>query len=611
MELNRSQKKYLKKNSKRLSLGELAKNLNLDEKELSEFLKRSWRKEKFQKFANRSPVQQIKKEDHRTDKWPGLLNFVHDKRFIIVLLISLVALGYINSLNNNFLSDDISGIKENSKIGQFSALAEKPLSFLRDLFYLIIYKIFGLQPLFFRVLNIFFHLGSVLTVFLITSLLATPIVALISASIFAVHPLTTEAVTWISGGPYTQYGFFFLLSFSAYLISERTGSKKVFFLAVLFFILSLLSTEKALVLPFIFLVYEFSFGKLSHNWQRAAPFFLLSAIFLFAFLVRGALGGRVSVLQNQYYTDSSSLYNPLVQIPTAISSYLELSFFPKSLSFYHSEMIFGPIEYTVRALTTLVFLAALIYFFKKDKLVFFGLAFFAITLLPTLTPLKIGWVVAERYVYLGLAGLIISFSALIEKLLTYFRLSKLLLPLAGIILLCLMIRTIVRNNDWKNEDNLWLATAKTSPSSPVNHNNLGDYYARQGNLPKAIEEFQEAIAINPQYGDAYHNLANTYRELGQEKEALENYQKATSFNPSLWQSYQNLGIIYYQQGNFQIAYDNIEKAIQLNPADSNIHLAKAFILAQLGEKNKAKLEFEETLRLNPQDTRAKEALLSF
>ena len=131
---------------------------------------------------------------------------------------------------------------------------------------------------------------------------------------------------------------------------------------------------------------------------------------------------------------------------------------------------------------------------------------------------------------------------------------------------------MVRNIDWKDEDHLWLAAAKASPSSPQNHNNLGDYYARHGDLEKAAEEFKKAIELKPNYGDAYHNLANTYQKMGKIAEAIENYQKALSFNPRLWQSYQNLAALYFEQQDFESARENLEKAIGLNSQEANLYL---------------------------------------
>ena len=139
-----------------------------------------------------------------------------------------------------------------------------------------------------------------------------------------------------------------------------------------------------------------------------------------------------------------------------------------------------------------------------------------------------------------------------------------------VIVASLSVRTIIRNKDWKSEDTLWIATAQVAPSGQQIHNNLGDVYARQGDMQKAVEEFKKAIEINPNYADAYHNLGNTYQQMGQLDLAIENYQKALSINPHLWQSYQNLAAIYFNQGQYDLALENIKKALEINPNDENL-----------------------------------------
>jgi tetratricopeptide (TPR) repeat protein len=219
----------------------------------------------------------------------------------------------------------------------------------------------------------------------------------------------------------------------------------------------------------------------------------------------------------------------------------------------------------------IVFLGAMIYGYKKNKPVFFWLAFFVIVLLPTLTPFKISWVVAERYVYLGSLGIFVVIAMLFDKIASFNVNAKMVAYTAIVLIVAsLSARTIVRNKDWKSEDSLWFATARVAPSGQNIHNNLGDVYARNGNYEKAIEEFTKATQINPNYADAYHNLANTYGQIGNYNEAMANYQKALEFNPKLWQSYQNLGSIYADLGNFDLAAENMKKAIEINPQDPNL-----------------------------------------
>ena len=133
-----------------------------------------------------------------------------------------------------------------------------------------------------------------------------------------------------------------------------------------------------------------------------------------------------------------------------------------------------------------------------------------------------------------------------------------------------MTRTIVRNNDWKNQDNLWLAAERTSPNSQQNNNNLGDLYARRGDLVKAVYYFQKAVEINPRYADAYHNLGNVNRNMGKTEEAIKSYEKALEINPNIWQSYQNIGAIYYKAQNREKALEYFEKALVLVPDNEGL-----------------------------------------
>jgi tetratricopeptide (TPR) repeat protein len=186
--------------------------------------------------------------------------------------------------------------------------------------------------------------------------------------------------------------------------------------------------------------------------------------------------------------------------------------------------------------------------------------------------------VAERYVYLGALGIVVVVAVLFDKFLKINENAKMVGYFALVLIVaCLSVRTIVRNRDWRSEDTLWLATAAVAPSGQQIHNNLGDVYARNGDLPKAVEEFKTAIAINPQYADAYHNLANTYQTMGQLDLAIENYKKAIEFNPNLWQSYQNIAAIYFNSGQFDLAEENIKKALELNPSDENLQAAAKYI----------------------------------
>ena len=617
MALTRYQKKYLKKNLQRLPLAKITDNLDVSEKEILNFLKSRWRKEKYQKYVEKqakyqkslAPKTQLKNEI-KTGRF-NLKKYLTRNRKVFVFLAFLVFAVYFNSLGNDFVSDDM-GIKNSPNINEISYFWKPPYFTLklRLLIIFLTHKVFGMNPIFYRLSNIFFHLGSTWIIFILISLFFKSPIPLITTSVFAVHPILTEGVAWIAGGGYVYSAFFALLSFLIYIYADNLMGKKAFkfwLFSVFLFYLALSLSEKLIIFPIILSLYELCSRKLKNNWPKLVPFWLIGGFWTLH--LAGRLGQRVTALETDYYLQPGT-DNPFIQIPTAVASYLELIFWPKNLTLYHSEMSFGQGEYFLRLGVFILFLISIIYFFKKDRRIFFWLSFFLVSLLPFLTPLRISWIVAERYVYLGSLGIFVIIALILQKINEVFKNQKVSYALLAIILTALSIRTIIRNTDWKNQDTLWLAAAKTSPSSPQNHNNLGDYYGRQGNFEKAVEEFKKAIELNPNYGDAFHNLANTYQQMERVDEAIENYQKAASINPNLWQSYQNLAAIYFDQKKLDLAEENLKKAIAVNPQNANLYTNLGIIYLQLNLKEKAKEQFQKTLQLDPQNQKAKQLWLN-
>lgn len=485
---------------------------------------------------------------------------------VLGILGFLIFAVYGNSLGNDFVSDDIPAIVNNPVIGQFYNHNGNPLmGFVKIAIHAAIYHLFGLSAWPYRLVNILFHFGFVFLIYLIIKRIKSARMGFITACIFAVHPIFTESVAWISGGVYAGYSFLILSSFYYYL---KISEKKLFYwLAVVFFLVSLMVNEKAVIFPLILLTYEFVFGKIKGNLHKLVPFFGLSGLWVL-FLV-GVLGIRMETLTITH-SQAGGFYNPLIQIPTAITTYIQLIFLPLGLTLYHSELSLGNLEYFVRALGLLAFFTALFLGYKKERWVFFWLMFFMISLLPMLTPLKVASVIAERYVYLGSLGIIVIFAYYLDKLALSERWKEVAYVLFVLIIILLSTRTVIRNLDWKNQDSLWIAAAKTSPSSSNNHNNLGDMYARKGDYGKAAEEFAKAIELRPNYADAYHNLANTYMNMGKNDEAITNFKKALKFNPNLWQSHRELAILYYKQGRVDLTRTELEAVLKIDPSQTEI-----------------------------------------
>lgn len=525
---------------------------------------------------------------------------------ILILLTVLVLITYANSLNNAFVSDDIAEILNNPKVGEFSFVLDHFSGFIRPFLYFLTYHVGGLNPTSFRMINILFHLGNTWLIYALVKKLHKSKVALISSAIFAVHPILTEPVSWISGGAYVQAAFFLLLSYYLYLSSQGVRSYNI--LSLVAYILALVSQIVTVTLVPILILHELLFGNFKKNLAKLVPIMLITAFFIF--INYTSITEREQTLQEVHY-QQRQIFNPLYVSPIAITSYLELIFFPKDLTLYHSELIFDSVGFLLKVVGLILYLAITIYFLFKNKHIFFWLSLFFISLVPTLVPAFLGltWIVAERYVYLASLGIIVPISIGLTKLAQIKILKTLEVILILSLVIALTIRSIIRNNDWHSEDNLWIATGKTSPSSPNTHNNLGDVYGRGGDLANSIKEFQTAIALKPNYADAYHNLGNAYHQMGKLDLAMENYQKAAELNPNLWQSYQNISALNFMAGDYQKAEEAIKQAIKINPKSLNLEINLGVIYLKLSKIDQAKQIFTQILQIDPNNQQARLGLI--
>ena len=259
--------------------------------------------------------------------------------------------------------------------------------------------------------------------------------------------------------------------------------------------------------------------------------------------------------------------DPLFQIPLAVVNYLRLIFWPNTLSFYQTDLFFPINRILFASLFFILIPSILFYSWKKNREVFFWLSFFFLSLVPFLFTLRVTWVFAERYVYFGSIGIFVVVALFFNRLLKIDKkCAKPVYIVFAMIIILLSFRTIFRNNDWKNEDSLWIATSKTS-SSYAAHNNLGGVYQRQGDWEKAIDEFNLAIELYPGLADAYFNLGESYKQTGQTDRAIESLKRAVELNPQDWQAFRMIAGIYFEKEDYQKSLAYMKKALEINPGD--------------------------------------------
>lgn len=523
---------------------------------------------------------------------------IQDKRIVLAILIGLSFLVYLNSLQGAFVIDDRATILKNPFIGDPGKYLTAPPSFTLSINYLLGKD----NPFVYHLTNLLFHIGVVILVYLFFLEITSQGISFLGATIFAVHPINTEVVNWISARPYVLGTVFITASLLFYVFANKEKKRFYFYYlaSLVFFILAFFSNNKLIIFLLILGLYELCFGKISQNWKKLIPYFVLTLLFIY-FLFQ-PFQARI-ITENPEYMERPLYYNPLRQIPTALSSYLELFVWPINLTFYHEDFT---INFWLRVGVALLLFGGLVYFYRKQKLLFFGLAFFVFSLLTTLLPIRISFVVAERYVYFGSIGLCLVLAWVLVKGLKKY--PQVLFLVSGILIVLLSIRTVIRNRDWRTRKNLWLATTRVSATSSVPWNNLGDVYSGEGNYQLAIRAFQQTIRLNPTHLGAHHNLGVVYLRMGDFDQAIIWFERAIAINP-LPQTYNELGVTYLQKREFDKAEKLFRKMIELAPEIPVGYNSLGILFAEQGRVEEARQAWEKVLELDPSAEAAKRNLM--
>lgn len=112
--------------------------------------------------------------------------------------------------------------------------------------------------------------------------------------------------------------------------------------------------------------------------------------------------------------------------------------------------------------------------------------------------------------------------------------------------------------------NQFVTNVRPHPGNPDSHYLLGYYYQKRGRYKEAIEEFEKAVLIDPDYIKAYNGLGISCDMMGDYEKAREAYKQALRLNPYLGYIYNNIGYSYLLQGNLDEAISAFEKAIAID-----------------------------------------------
>lgn len=533
---------------------------------------------------------------HVVDNDLGFFKIIKDNwKFLVLLCLGVVAL-YWNSLDGDFVSDDYASITQNPDITNLGVMSKtRDVSIIANS---VVSIIFGINsPVPFHSFNLILYLlicvAAFIFVFLVTK---NKTVSMLTLILYAALPVHAEVIAWISGRPYLFVALFILLSLDLFILYLNKKQKKylTYILIVLLF-LFLTDRIRGFAVVFLGLLYFLTFKKkLNYNIKLEKVFTSLMVVGVILLVLSWKMiQNRIGSVNGGYNGSGSIFYNPFFQYPTAIPKYLQLVFVPTDLTLYHTMFVL-PVVLNWSIL--LVFIGNLIYFFRKDKNIFFALAFIFLAAAPSMAPIKVSWLVAERYIFLGSLGFCLALTLFFEPI--YKKYRNLYLFIFSVLILVYGVRTYVRNIDWQTNHKLWVRTVQVSPNSHNAWNNIGDDYDKLGQPENAIKGFSQSTIVKPDYADAYHNRANIFYKMGRLDLARDSYNTALHYSPSLYQTYLSLIQIDLMEKRLDLATEHGNFIVKLQPYSSQAHYVMGFILAQSGKNEEAIKELKIAIQLN-------------
>jgi protein O-mannosyl-transferase len=544
----------------------------------------------------------------------------------LALLAGLVVLAYSNSFSAGWHFDDTLNITENpyfqhvslTPASLFHAMVQnrkqnRPFS---NLTLALNYYFNRTDIRGYHLVNLALHLLAGLTAFLVLRrtfrLAGLPearrdFAALLVAAAWAVHPIQTQAVTYVVQRHAVMASALMLCTLAAYLHGRETREPRQKYLwyglAIMAWIGAAGSKEIALVTPGLVLLYEFyffqkfsvGFVRRHRNVVAAGLILLVSAL---VFILSSPLWSKLMAGYRDY---PFTLGQRLLTEPRALFQYLGLILWPRlaRFSLEHdpaiSTSLFHPWTTLPAILAWLALLAAAIRYARKYPLPSFALFWYLGNLFLESSFLPLDLMFEHR---LYLPSLAVIALLLAPPVLYLPRLRGAGVALA-LIMGMLVLGTVSRNRVWRTEYSLWRDCVRKAPLKARPWLGLGKGYWLNGNNDRALTAYSKAIEKKPDYAEAYYSRACIYYQRGQLEPARNEYSKSLELNPAQPQALNSRGAIYKTQGRFELAFQDFNQALELDPnlADAYINRGNAYELT--GRFDQALGDYSRGLDLKP------------
>jgi tetratricopeptide (TPR) repeat protein len=529
----------------------------------------------------------------------------------------LTYLVYMPSLGNGFTNwDDNYYVTENPVVAHPTVhdLLTKPLGGnyhpLTMASFALNYAISGVRPFGYHWLNLLFHVANMTLVFFFVWRLSRGRLwtSVVTSLFFGIHPMHVESVAWIAERKDVLYAFFYLAALIAYVRYVR--KKSVVWLVATFalFVLSVASKPAAVVLPLTLLAIDAFERRPLRNgrlWIEKIPFFLVSAAMGLLTVTAQQAAGAVAAPQQW------ALPQKVLFASYGIVMYVVKLFLPFGLSaIYPYPTQEGaplgakfPIAFGVLA----VAVPALMYLFRRNRVVLFGMAFFFINIVLVLQLFSVGQaVMADRYTYLPYVGLFFALSWWLDERpgprIQGVPLRAALAVVFSALAVVSLVQTWQRCQVWRDSGTLWNDAIAKYPRQVVDaYNNRGYWYLERGDYAVALADFDLAISLNAKVPRVWVNRGSVFAEQGKNDSAYVCFERAIALKPDYPEALSNRGGIRARRGDLAGAVEDFSRAIALQPTLRDAYNNRAHVYFDMGAFDKAIADRRNFIALDPKN----------
>jgi protein O-mannosyl-transferase len=501
------------------------------------------------------------------------------------------------------------------------------------------WQISALDPFGFHLVNVLAHAAATLLSFrLARRLSGSEGVAFATALLFAVHPIHTESVTWVSGISDLSCGVFLLAAVLAHVRWRERGAHGVPWGVAPLVLLALLGKEMALSLLPIVVVLDLASPAAGRGLERLrplrryVPFLLAYAVYYgWRVLVYREWGAGFRGQPTHLGLSGSEAWRAWTLPFELFGGYLARLLAPvASNAFVVFRLDRGPGDLAILlpVAACLAYALSIRWARRAGEGVLAGALWFAVATLPVLLrPAALGqFFLSERYAYVPSFGFCLAAAALSARLVAFLPSPALRRGIGAAALLAVAAflgrRTQLRNLDYRNERTFFEAARAASPESATVRWSLGRVYAEEAGKERdplraaelwgaARAEFEAALDVDPSrwhvtledltqanLGQAWTYLAEGSLDIAEPifRKTLE-WQRRRGIEGA--EAHSGLGACALVRRDFRAAEEEFGAAIRLSPGDERARFNLGVVYQERGDFRKAADAFHRALEINP------------